>query len=554
MRVGSVRDVTSQGVVPHEGAVDLIVIGGGLGGLAAAARGADLGLRVLVLEKSAFLGGVGAYSGGFVWAGNNHLMAAAGVPDDHAAVLDYLDFVRAGLPHDAELLEALVRTAPEAVEYLVEGAGVQFELMEIPDQYYPAAPGSREFGRFLEARFDANVLGEFQGRVRESPHFEIGLTHSEQIRLGGRSAHAEVSRIAAHRRAQGIWTHGRALSGALLEAVLRRDVQVVCGVSASRIRVESGRVTGVIVVTERGPQEILARRGVVIATGSYGSRQDVAAFENVPDLVEASPPGLDGDHLGLAADAGAAVVRAGDAFTVLGYGLEGETHPGSDTPFYRQAFESAGFPHSIIVNRSGRRFGNEASYGSLVSGVRAFDPVTMGYPNLPCYLVVDAEFTERYPLGPIVPGDPWPASIVSAPTLDGLATSVGIDPAGLRQTVEEFNASVRAGVDGRFGRGDHEYTRRLYGDSTYPNPNLGTIARAPFRAIPLRLMGVGIYSVGLRIDGDARVLRADGTPVPGLYATGNAVAYTEQPRYAGGHGNARNLTFGFIAAGSAAKD
>lgn len=553
--MATVRDVAEDGAIAVTGPYDLVVIGGGLGGLATAVRGSDLGLRTLVLERSAFVGGVGAYSGGFVWAGDNHLMREAGVEDDASAVLDYLGFVRAGLPHDAGLLEAVVRAVPEAVRYYAEHADVAFEMMEIPDQYFPMASGSRGFGRFLEVRFDSGRLGEHRDRVWESPHFEIGLTHNEQMRLGGRSAHAAVSAAAAERREAGVWTHGRALSGALFDAVLRRPIDVVCGARVAGVMVEDGAVVGVRLRTDGGTggtAEVRARRGVVVATGSYGSRSDVAAYESVPRLVEASPPVLDGDHLGLAAEAGAAVVRAGDAFTVLGYSLEGEHHPGTTAPLFRQAFESAGFPHTMIVNAAGERFGNEASYGSLVSGARSFDPTSMTYPNLPCFLIVDADFVERYPLGPLRPGDRWPDSIASAPTLRELAALVGIDGEGLERTAEEFNGSVGRGVDERFGRGSHPYTQLLYGDATYPNPNLGTVRRPPFFALQLRLMGVGVYSMGLRVDGGARVLRDDGSPVPGLYATGNAVAYTEQPRYSGGHSNARNLAFAYLAAGSAA--
>ena len=97
---------------------DLLCIGGGLGGLAAALRAADAALDVLIVEKSPRIGGVAAYSGGVVWVGNNHLQRQAGLDDSEQKTSEYLRWVaRDAGPFDDDLLETFIRRAPEAAEY-----------------------------------------------------------------------------------------------------------------------------------------------------------------------------------------------------------------------------------------------------------------------------------------------------------------------------------------------------------------------------------------------------------------------------------------------------
>jgi len=72
--------------------------------------------------------------------------------------------------------------------------------------------------------------------------------------------------------------------------------------------------------------------------------------------------------------------------------------------------------------------------------------------------------------------------ITKAGTLEELAGRIGVDPVGLRATVDRFNAMAERGLDEDFGRGSNAYDN-WYGDpSNRPNPNLGPIARAVLRA------------------------------------------------------------------------
>ena len=116
------------------------------------------------------------------------------------------------------------------------------------------------------------------------------------------------------------------------------------------------------------------------------------------------------------------------------------------------------------------------------------------------------------------------------------------------RTVARWNDACRTGVDADFGRGNRQFDR-IHGDPTVrPNPNLGAISTPPYFAVPMFPSDVGTAG-GLVTDEWARVLRADGSAIDGLYATGNTTASVVGRTYPGaGASIAASFTFGFIAA------
>src|SRR5262245_33707831 len=171
---------------PWDIEVDLVAVGSGLGGLAAAISAVDLGRTALVLEKAPRLGGVCAYSGGEVFVPCNHLQRAAGVQDSREAALAYLRFLAAGYAAPA-LQEALLDAAPRATQHFAEAAGVRWKLIhDFPDYHYPVAPGTLGGGRYLEVElFPGRDLGPSQKRTYQSPHVPNGITHDELFAWGG---------------------------------------------------------------------------------------------------------------------------------------------------------------------------------------------------------------------------------------------------------------------------------------------------------------------------------------------------------------------------------
>jgi 3-oxosteroid 1-dehydrogenase len=208
-------------------------------------------------------------------------------------------------------------------------------------------------------------------------------------------------------------------------------------------------------------------------------------------------------------------------------------------------------PHSIVVDQGGERYMNEAtSYVDVGNAMYARNEQT---PAIPSWYIVDSRHRRRYRFGGLPPGSPpahWLSSgyMIEAATLAELARKCGIDAERLDATVKRFNQFALAGVDEDFGRGASAYNR-FFGDPSHkPNASLGTIEKGPFYAVKLYPGDVGT-SGGLVTDEFARVLRKDGTFIPGLYAAGNAAAPVVGASYPGaGASIASSLVFGFVAA------
>jgi hypothetical protein len=525
---------------------DLICVGGGLGGLAAAARGASSGLRVLVVEASQYLGGGGAYSGGLLWAPGT---PDGDPPDSIDAADSYLRFAQGERSSDDGLRREILESAQEALAFY-GSLGIEFEVVPgNPDVYYPEAPGSMPSGRMLECAVEGARLRQLRSRLSPSPHYRIGLRQRELF--DSTRTPQQIEALFVERQSDDFLTMGAGLAAAFVRAALiQHDVDWVLGHRVERLVKRSGRVTGVRAVDTGGQvSEFVARRGVLLATGGYGWADFAADLEGLPDFVEAGPPSIRGDHLRLAEAVGAAVVRGGGPQFSMGAQIQpADVHPGTGTLLYSQLFDVMGLPHTVVVNRGGRRFGDESYYVGINSALARWDPAGRRWENFPCYLLFDERFRRNYRLGTLPAGAAYADTIARADTLEALAEIVGINGDALVDTVAEFNANAELGIDPVFGRGSKAFVRRRYGDPRHqPNPNLGSVAEPPFYALPLRLLGIGVCTFGLQTDADARVLRRDGTPIPGLFATGNAVATTEFRGYVTGYANTRNIAMAYRA-------
>src|SRR6266581_7428336 len=128
---------------------DAIVLGAGAAGMTAAAVAAAGGLRVLLIEKSAQVGGTTAVSGGMVWIPANAKMAAAGIADSPEQAELYLGHTVPGGFNETLRLTFLAR-ADEAVRHLEADTSVRLKPVETYPDYYPDLPGATTGGRVLE--------------------------------------------------------------------------------------------------------------------------------------------------------------------------------------------------------------------------------------------------------------------------------------------------------------------------------------------------------------------------------------------------------------------
>jgi 3-oxosteroid 1-dehydrogenase len=205
-------------------------------------------------------------------------------------------------------------------------------------------------------------------------------------------------------------------------------------------------------------------------------------------------------------------------------------------------------PGSIIVNRQGRRFVNEAmNYNDFAKAMMPFDPMRYEYANLPAFLIFDQRFRDSYAIGEITPDRPTPGWLVEADTLRELADEIGVARDGLARQVAEFNEHAVDGADPAFGRGGNAFDRYRGDPSVSPNPTLRPLVEGPFYALELHLGCLGTKG-GPRIDHRSRVLDIHEQPIPGLFACGNAAASVFGPGYPGaGAPLGSGITFGYIA-------
>ena len=543
---------------------DLIVIGAGAGGLSAAVTAARMGCSVLVLEKTAEIGGTSAWSGGWIFAPRNPVARRVGITEDLEAPRRYLRAVT-GNYYKAEKVEAFLQAAPEMVSFFEENTALQFDGgLVIPD-IYGHQPGAGLGGRSVIARpFDARVLGKavallrkplretsFKGMtIQSGPDLKAFMTMTRSL-----GSFAYVTRrvlrhfrdLALYRRGMDL-RNGAALIGRLLKSALDAGVEIRVSQSVAELVLADGRICGVRLADG---QVIASGHGVVLACGGYG--QDLArraeTFERNEEHRTLAVPSATGDGLRLGEGVGAALDQ--DLAGPVAYCPVSQVPwPDGRTGHFPHIIDR-GKPGVIGVLADGRRFCNEGlGYHDYVTElIRAVGSEAPARS----WLICDHRFLRRYGLGIVrpapVPFGSWIEAgyLKTGKTLAALAARCGIDPAGLMATVSVWNDGARRGEDPAFGRGTSAYMR-LQGDpEQHPNPNVAPIIQPPFYAVEVVPGSFGTFA-GLCTDGSARVLDAQGGVIAGLYAAGTDNANVFGGFYpAGGINLGPAMTFGFVA-------
>jgi 3-oxosteroid 1-dehydrogenase len=534
---------------------DVLVIGSGGAGLVAALAAHQAGAKVVLIEKSSKAGGTTAVSGGVLWIPNNHHMAKAGISDSRAEALAYVKRLADGRS-DERLIETFLDEAPAMLKFVEEVTPVRFQALPKYPDYHPEFEGAKAGGRSLDpGLFDTKQLGAWKDKLRRSPVFGMtAMSVTEATDWGVFSKPLKLPfKLLGQRFSEGLVCYGGALVGGLLKGLLDRGIEPMLQTAARDLVFEDGRVIGLKAIRDTKEILISAKRGVILASGGFEwSKELTAQFLGGIITHPNSPPGNEGDGLKMAMALGADLANMSEAWWCPSIDIPGEEYDGRQ--LHRGDFAIRSLPHSIIVNRRGRRFVNEAhNYNDMMKPFFTFDPVSYERPNLPAWIVLDQQFVERYALLTIVPGMPVPEWIPRAQTLGELAAKLGIDAAGLESTVHRFNGFAKEGLDADFERGKSLYDH-FYGDSdNQPNPNLGTIEKAPFYALQLHPGAIGTKG-GARVDARARVLHVSGAPIPGLYAAGNVMAGITGPGYPGaGSTIGTAMTFGYLAGRDAAR-
>ncbi len=551
-----------------DAAHDVVVIGTGAGGMAAALTAAHAGLSVLMIEKSEHVGGSTAISGGAVWIPNNPHLASVGLTDTREEVMAYLRAIL-GNHLRADVIDSFLEQGPKMVAFLEANTAVKFAARPVSPDYQPHQPGAAGGGRTIDpVVFDGAELGEHFGMLkpplkeflafggmmvgRKDIDMLLGVTRSVKNFIGSAKL---VGGYALERLRHPRGTRllmGNALAARLLKSALDKGIAIRRNAAAIDLLSVGGRVVGVQIDQAGRRLKIGASRGVVLATGGFPANPELRArlLPHADQHFSMAPSGNTGDGVAMAVAIGARLVEdnIGAAFWTPVSVMK--TAEGREIRFPHLIMDRQK-PGLVAVNQRGERFVNEAtSYHEFVEAMHRAQETA---PTIPAWLVCDARFLKKYGLGLVRPGPrslrPFLDSgyLLEGATVEALAKKMDVPGSALQDVTRRMTDYAATGHDPEFGKGSNSYNRYLGDPEHTPNPCLGPIDKPPFYAVRVFPGDIG-SAAGLETDAKARVLRGDGAPIAGLFAVGNDMNSIMAGAYpAAGITLGPALTFGYIA-------
>jgi 3-oxosteroid 1-dehydrogenase len=546
---------------------DFIVVGSGGGSMCAALVLRGLGKSVVILEKAPLVGGTTARSGGTMWIPCNRLMAHDGVEDSYETAMTYLDST-VGQSENApgasrERRHTYVVEAPRMLDFLMD-RGIAFRRLKDYPDYYDERPGGSSEGRVVVAElFDLSRLGSWGQKLRRgfipmpaSLDELYWLPMAPRSWRGLKAASRLVTRVITARLRGKRWvTGGAALQGRMLEAALASGVKFRVATPVESLVEENGRVCGVVASAEGSRRTIGARLGVLVNAGGFAQSSAMRGKYLADDSISwtAATAGDSGEMIEEMQRLGAAVAQMDELL-----GCQMSIPPGAENVgdgvnvLTVSGQQDLAKPHTILVDQTGARYMNES--GSYVEFCQNMRRRHREFPAIPSWFIMDEQYMRKYMLCGTMPRTKARRRLLDAgfirqaPTIEGLASEIGVDPGRLRETVERFNEDVRQGGDREFKRGARAYDRWLGDPLVRPSPALGTLERPPFYAIEMVPGDSGTFG-GVVTDASARVLREDGSPIAGLYATGTSTASVMGRCYPGaGSSIGPSFVWGYVAA------
>ena len=459
----------------HETA-DVVVIGAGIAGLAAAIEAAQAGARVLVVEKMAAPGGNSVLSDGSVAAAASAHQARHGIVD--SPDLMYRDMLAAGqsLNHP-ELARRVAEESSAAVQWTIDELGVVYQERVL------------QFGGHSVPRTLATP------KLSGAAIFRPQLSRAEELGV-------EVS------------------TRTVLERLVTDSSGSVEGVVVREGYRHLDRLSGT-------PRAIRARRGVVLASGGFGS--DVA-FRSVQDprltaeVDTTNSPGATAEALKEALRVGGCPVHL--SHIQLGPWASPD-EPGNGTGPVFATYVA--FPYGILVDpATGERFVNEMADRKT----RADAILRVGHP---CVGIADAEGVTRS--GQRINACLRRGVVKAFDSIEELAQSHAIPAAHLNDTIRRFNSSVMQRRD------------ELLGKPILPDA--APLQHPPFYA--MRHWPKVHYTMGgVRIDASTQVIGLDGRPIDSLFAAGEVTGGVHGACRLGSVSITECLVLGRIAGRSAA--
>ncbi|MBL4621143.1 MAG: FAD-binding protein [Immundisolibacteraceae bacterium] len=545
--------------------VDWIVVGSGGGGMTSALAAKHLGMSTLIIEKSGFVGGSTARSGGCVWIPNNYLVLEGGLPDTPELAKSYLAST-VGDRTPTELQHAFLEYGPPMIEFLRDHSQMHFEWSKGYADYYAEQPGGFAEGRALEPLpFNLHKLKSnfkyLRPPVMDGVHWTSLSLRGLQI-MGGLRRHPEgrkqllktigdtLKNLLTFRR---MATMGQGVAGRLYQSIIDADIAVELNTPLTRLIEEDGRVVGIEVAKNHKPLRYRAKKGVLLSAGGFAHNQAMREkYHPYPTQSRwsISAESNTGDGINAGSEIGGKLDLMDDAW----WGPVSQTNSQQHPQF---AVLERSTPGAIIVNGAGQRFVNEAApYADVVNAMHQGHNAS-DISHVPSWIILDRNNRNSYFLGTTAPAMPLPGKLFrnedffKAKSLSALAQKIGIPADALEATVSKFNGYAEDGVDADFHRGESAYDQ-LFGDTHFKNSGLAPLTKAPFYAIKIVPGDIGTRG-GLVTNEFAQVIREDNSVIEGLWATGNSMASVMGHSYPGpGATIGPAMTFGYIAAQNAA--
>jgi tricarballylate dehydrogenase len=480
---------------------DLLVIGAGNAALVAAEAAHDQGVNVTVLERAPRerRGGNSAFSGGlFRFA--------------------YKDF---------EQVKEILKDTP----------GIAFKDVEV--EAYPTDMFYNDLMRVTEGLADpilSEMLVERSQEVvtwmaRHGIEWELHMTHVAKVKgkYIWRSGTIPVSACGG----------GHGLQEMHFKHVEGRGIEILYSSRALELsQDQSGAVDGAIVSTAAGKQKIKSK-AVILACGGFESNPEMRAryLGQNWDLVKVRGTRYNtGDGIKMAMDIGASPFGHWSGCHASVIDAEAAAVEAATDESTRYSY-----PYSIMINMNGERFVDEGEDFQVYTYAKTGRRI-LAQPGHIAYQIFDQKTV------PLLRSNYARSRPVIANSVEELAQGLGIEPARLRRTIDEFNKAVSP-VEFDSSKRDGKCTTGLNPDkSNWALP----IDSPPYQAYAVAC-GITFTYGGLKIDPKCRVLTADDTGIPGLWAAGELTGGFFYHNYPSGSGLMRGSITGHVAGTEAVK-
>lgn len=498
-----------------DAAVDILVVGGGGGGLPSALFSRWLGNSVMVLEKAASVGGTAAKAAFWYWVPNNAAMRAAGITDSKPDFLRYVARLSRPETFDPEapkfgmsdwehaMCEAIYDSASDAAELLAQKGALPYRhAATVPDYWVELPQDKAPRGRVLLPR-DANESMSDGGRVAIRMMTAAARRDGVQIRTGHR-----------------------------VRAVIRNG---------------AGRVIGAEAVDESGAVvRIRASKAVIFATGGFTHDPELRKnFLDAPVFGGCAVHSNEGDFIRITSTLGVQLRNMNHAWMCPVSLEKAVARDGSISGIFSMAGDSM-----IFVDKHGKRVVNEKlAYNELAPAFFEWDGAAGEYKHLVLVSVWDQRAQDHSASDEfgslIVPPGADSRHVIKGATLEELSAAIAdrlatyrastgglaLSPdfaANLEASIARFNSFARSGKDLDFQRGERTVEQLFNGavkaEPGGKNPTMWPIgAHGPYYAA---LVSGGTLDTkgGPKTSADGRVLDIADRPIPGLYGVGNCVA------------------------------